>query len=136
MTKKTDAVDTADRSATVTVGGTDYELLLTTRATKDIAKRYGGLETLGDKLMKAENFELALDEICWLIALLANQTIMIHNLRNKDKPKPLLTQEELELLTTPFELADCKAAITEAMFRGAQRHIESEEEPKNAVAAG
>ena len=120
-------MDNNERSAVVMIGGTEYELLLTTRATKEIAKRYGGLENLGDKLMKTENFELALDEICWLIALLANQTVMIHNLRHKDKPKPLLSQEELELLTTPFELAACKSAITEAMFRGAQRHIESED---------
>jgi len=118
-----------ERAAFISIGGVEYELLLTTRATKEIAKRYGGLDNLGDRLMKAENFELALDEICWLIAMLANQTIMIHNLRHKDEPKPLLTEEELELLTSPFELADCKNAITEAMFKGAKRHIESEDNP-------
>ena len=47
-----------------------YEMLLTTKATKEIAGRYGGLENLGDKLMKSENFEMALDEIVWLITLL------------------------------------------------------------------
>jgi len=41
-----------DRSAIVTIGGQEYNLVLTTRATKEIAKRYGGLENLGDKLMK------------------------------------------------------------------------------------
>jgi hypothetical protein len=124
-----------DRAAIITIGGEDYPLLLTTLATKEIAKRYGGLENLGDRLMKEENFELALDEICWLIALLANQTIMVHNLRNKTEPKPLLTVEELELLTTPFELADYKNAITEAMFKGAKRHIVSEDgESKNPEA--
>jgi len=82
--------------------------------------------------MKAENFEMALDEICWLIALLANQTVMIHNLKNKDNPKPLLTEEEIELLTSLLELAEYKEAITEAMFRGAKRNIESEDDPKNA----
>ena len=41
-----------DRSATISIGGEDYELILTTRATKEIAKRYGGLENLGEKLMK------------------------------------------------------------------------------------
>ena len=131
----TEALTTdVERSAFITIGGTKYELLLTTRATKEIAKRYGGLENLGEKLMRAENFELALDEICWLIALLANQTVLIHNLRNKDDQKPLLTEEELELLTSPFELADCKEAITEAMFRGAKRNIDSEDDPKNSTA--
>ena len=52
---------TNERSAKITIGGLDYELILTTKATKEIAKRYGGLEDLGEKLMKAENFEMALD---------------------------------------------------------------------------
>ena len=33
--------------------------------------RYGGLKNLGDKLMKSENFEIALDEVIRLITLLA-----------------------------------------------------------------
>ena len=52
-----------ERSAIVKIGGQEYEMLLTTKATKEIAGRYGGLENLGDKLMKSENFEMALDEI-------------------------------------------------------------------------
>ena len=47
-----------ERTAMVTIGGVEYEMLLTTRATKQIAGRYGGLENLGEKLMKAENFEM------------------------------------------------------------------------------
>ena len=122
-----------ERSATIEIGGKPYELILTTRATKEIARRYGGLENLGEKLMKSENFEMALDEIIWLITLLANQPILIHNLRNKEKPKDLLTEEEVELLTSPLELAAYKSAITEAMFKGTARNIESEDgEPKNA----
>ena len=84
--------------------------------------------------MKSENFEMALDEIVWLIALLANQSILIHNLKHKDNPKALLTDEEVELLTSPLELADYKNAITEAMFRGTKRNIASEEgDSKNGV---
>jgi hypothetical protein len=55
----------SERSAKINIGGTEHELVLTTRATKEIARRYGGLENLGEKLLKAENFELALDEIIW-----------------------------------------------------------------------
>ena len=116
-----------ERSAPVRIGGKDYEMILTTRATKEIAKRYGGLSNLGEKLMKAENFEMALEEIVWLITLLANQSILIHNLKHKDTPKDLLTEDEVELFTTPLELADYKTAITEAMFKGTKRDIESED---------
>ena len=115
-----------ERSAVITIGGVDYEMILTTKATKAIAGRYGGLENLGERLMKAENFEMALDEIVWLLTLLANQSILIHNLKNKDNPRELLTEDEVELLTSPLELATYKNAITEAMFKGTARNILSE----------
>lgn len=121
-----------ERGAMVDIGGREYELLLTTKATKEIAGRYGGLDHLGEKLMKSENFEMALSEIVWLITLLANQSIQKYNLLNKETPKTLLTEEEVEILTTPYELAEYKAAITAAMFAGTKRNVESEEDPKNA----
>lgn len=120
-----------DRSAIISIGGEDYELILTTRATKEIAKRYGGLENLGEKLMKTENFEMALEEVVWLITLLANQSILIHNLKNPKEKRELLTEEALELLTSPFELAEYRSAIMEAMYKGSKREIESEDDSKN-----
>ena len=120
-----------DRVSKIKVGDKEYELILTTKATKEIAGRYGGLENLGDKLMKAENFEMALGEIVWLICLLANQSILIHNITNKDIHKELLTEEEVEVLTTPFDLADYKQAITDCLYKGTKRNIESEENSKN-----
>lgn len=121
-----------ERSAKITVSGQEYELILTTKATKEIAGRYGGLENLGEKLMKSENFEMALDEIVWLITLMANQSLLIHNLRNPNDKKNLLTQEEIELLTSPLELATYKNALMEAMFKGTKRNIASEDDSKNA----
>ena len=121
-----------ERSAVISIGGTEYELILTTRATKEIAKRYGGLESLGEKLMKSENFDQALDEITWLIALLANQSIMIGNLKNPNARREPLTEDMVELLTTPLELASYKEAISEAMFKGTARNIESEPEPEGS----
>lgn len=121
-----------ERSSVIRIGDEEYELLLTTKATKEIAKKYGGLSNLGDKLIKSENYEQAISEIIWLIVTLANQPILIHNLKNKDDKKPLLTEEEVELLTTPQDLALYKDAITEALYKGTKRNIESEE-TKNVV---
>ena len=120
-----------ERSTTIDIGGKEYELLLTTKATKEIAKKYGGLENLGDKLISSKDFESAITEIVWLIVTLANQPILIHNYKNKDNQKELLTEDEVELLTTPTDLADYKTAITECLFRGTKRNVESEES-KNA----
>ena len=122
-----------ERKSVINVGGEDYELLLTTKATKEIAGRYGGLENLGDHLMKSENFEMAIGEIVWLISLLANQSILVHNLKHKDSPKELLTEEMVELLTVPADLAIYKSAIMEALLKGTKRNVESEADAKNAV---
>ena len=121
-----------ERSAVINIGGEEYTLVLTTKATKEIAGRYGGLENLGQKLMRSENFEMALDELVWLITLLANQSVLIHNFRNPEEKQALLTQETVELLTSPLELAEYKSAIMEAMFKGTKRNVESENDSKNA----
>ena len=123
---------TNERSSLITIGGEQYEMILTTRATKAISNRYGGLDNLGDKLMKSENFEMAIGEIVWLITLLANQSILVHNLKDKAHPKELLTEDVVELLTTPLDLAGYKTAITEALYKGTKRNVESEKDPKNA----
>ena len=124
---------TTDRTSVINIAGDEYTLVLTTKATKEIAGRYGGLENLGDKLMKSENFEMALGEIVWLITLLANQALLIHNLKHKDDQKELLTEEMVELLTAPADLATYKTAITNALYVGTKRNVESETDPKNAV---
>jgi len=119
----------SERTAVIKLGDNEYELLLSTAATKAIARRYGGLENLGECLADSEKLEDALDEIVWLICLLANQPITIHNLWHPEDQKTLLTEEMVELLTTPYDLADYKDAIMEAMYKGAKRHVKSEEEP-------
>ena len=108
-----------DRGNIIKIGENEYELILTTRATKEIAKRYGGLENLGDRL------------IIWLITLLANQGVMIYNLKNPNSKKPLLCENEVELLTSPFDLAEYKNAIMDSMQKGTKRNIESEQTSKN-----
>ena len=119
-----------ERTAVITIGDEEYTLLLTTKATKEIAGRYGGLENLDEKLMKSENFEMAIGEIVWLITLLANQSILIHNLKDKEHPKEPLTEDVVELLTTPLDLAGYKTAITEALYKGTKRNVESEKDSK------
>ena len=103
-----------DRGNIIKIGENEYELILTTRATKEIAKRYGGLENLGDRLMKSEN-----------------QGVMIYNLKNPNSKKPLLCENEVELLTSPFDLAEYKNAIMDSMQKGTKRNIESEQTSKN-----
>ena len=45
---------------------------------------------------------------------------------------PLLSEDEVELLTSPLDLADYKIAIMDALYKGTKRNVESEQDPKNA----
>lgn len=127
--------DTASRSATVRIGGTDYELVFTTKATRLIAERYGGLDNLGAALETSEDLAQTLTEVIWLITLLANQSVQIHNLTHRDNPRPQLTEDEVELLTVPADIADYRGAIAEALQRGTRRDILTEPAPKVSPAA-
>ena len=126
----------SERGAMITLCGEQHEMILTTRATKEINRRYGGLGKLGDKLSKSENFEETIDELVWLLTLLINQGILVHNAVNKffaEKQKPLFSEDDIEVLTSPADFADYKDAIFEALQKGAMRHIKSEENPKNVT---
>jgi len=48
----------------------------------------------------------------------------------------LLTEEAVELLTSPLDLATYKEAIMEAMLKGTKRYVESEESEEKNVAVG
>ena len=64
--------------------------------------------------------------VIWLITLLANQSIQIHNLHNPADPQVELTEEEFELLTVPADLGAYREAIAEALYRGTRREVISQ----------
>lgn len=128
MTTKTKKTDS---EAVVVIGGQSYELILTTRATREIAARYGGLENLGEALETSKDFAHTLGEVIWLITLLANQSVAIHNLQHPDDQKHELTVEAVELLTVPADLADYREAIAAALQHGTRRAIETVPAPKD-----
>ena len=115
------------------LGKTKIPLLLTLKATREIATRYGGLEELGNKMLESMDWAGMIDEIVWLIATLANQCILIENLENKTN-QPLLTPTELELKMDPYEITSYREAILATLQAGQKQQVQSEEEPKNALA--
>lgn len=123
-----------DNTVKITLGGEEYGLLFTTRATKEISKRYGGLTNLGTKMEEAKSADESLDSVIWLITTLANQSIAVHNLKHPDNKKEPLTEEMVEILSTPKELAGFSEAIAKAISEGTGRSILSEEEPGKNVA--
>ena len=115
----------------IKIGNKEYELLLTTKATKEINNKFGGLENVGNKLTESKSVGESLEIVIWLIVLLANQAILRKNLLEGTK-EPEIKEEELEILTSPADLNDFTSAIMNALIVGTKRNIESEESGKNA----
>ena len=127
-----------DRSTHVTIGKEDYELILTLLATKQINKRFGGLEKIADTLSSEDvDFEERIDLICDIITILANQSIMIHNLWNTEEKKELLDSEKVMLLTKPKDMSMFSNAIMNALINGSKSEVDktdNKEELKNITA--
>ncbi len=62
----------------------------------------------------------------WLITLLCNQPILVHNLKQPKGKQDELTADKVELLISPMELTECKDTIMEAVYRATKRNVESE----------
>ena len=120
-----------ERSVKILIDNEEYHLLLTTKALKEIAKRYGNLDDVCGKIVQTEDMELSINETIWFITLLANQTILIHNLKNDDKQE-LLTEEKVELLTVAADFNELKRAIFDSLNKGSKRNIVSEDDAKNS----
>ena len=118
-----------ERASSIRIGKKEYELLLTTRATREIGEKFGGLDKVGTKLAEAKDASESLSLVVWLVVLLANQSILRSNLETGEK-KPTLTEEEVEILTSPADLNSYADAILECLVRGTKRDVESEEDPK------
>ena len=126
----------SERGATIQFCGEEHELILTTAATKEINRRYGGLDKLGEAFFASKGFEEKMDESIWLFTLLINQGILTHNVKNRNNPekqKQLFTEEEVEILTVPADFVEYNPAIQEALQKGATRNVKSEESQKNTA---
>ncbi len=123
-----------ERSASVKIGGRSYEMILNTSATMAISKKFGSLKNLGEAI--SENPEEGFESVIWLLALLCNQSVAIHNFLHPDSPEELLTEEYISLITTPNELSDYKDAIMTAIQKGVHRDVKSEEQNAKNTQAG
>lgn len=119
-----------ERTSVIKIGNKEYELILTNKATKEINEKFGGLENIGNKLAETKNVAESLDLVIWLIVLLANQSILRFNLENENK-KPLLKEDDVEILTSPADLNSYTEAVMDCLVKGTNRNIESEENSKN-----
>ena len=114
----------------ITLNGQEYEIVLTTRAAKDISKKYGGLDKLGDAFAKD-----LINAMIFLTHVLVNQAIMRRNFQNPDDRKPLVTMEEIELFTDTNDLTAYLPVFNRVMANDAKEKIKTEDSEKNVMTA-
>lgn len=124
-----------ERLTYIEICGKKYPMMLSVWATKQIVKRFGGLQEVGEKMQQAEYSE-QIDSVVWLLMILINAGIMYCNYKDGTK-EPQITQEMIEGLSNPSDFIEYRDAVYTAMNKGAERHIRSEEgiDEKNAERA-
>ena len=112
-----------EKGIDVQIAGKDYRFVFTTAAMKAVGLKFGGITELGER-MEAEKIG-AIEDVCWLIALLANQGIMLET-RNVSPNNPdLLSAELVELLTMPTEIE----SLTKEALKAIELGMEVEHTP-------
>lgn len=114
---------TTDRSAVITIDGKEYELVLSTRATKRITERFDGFDRLGEKL-GSEAVTDQLTDVVWLIVTLANEGQARRRFFGEQAED--LDEETVLLMTSPADIGEFQSAITAAIVAGTRREIEPE----------
>ena len=112
-----------EKGIDVQIAGKDYRFVFTTAAMKAVGLKFGGVAELGER-MDADKIG-AIGDVCWLIALLANQGIMLET-RNVSPNNPdLLSAELVELLTMPTEIE----SLTKEALKAIELGMEVEHTP-------
>ncbi len=117
-----------NRAVSVVIDGEDYEMLLTTKAAADVDREFGGFDEIA-AVVDGEDRGASVAMASKLIALLCNAGTERYNYRHKDAPRRMIEAEEIEILTTPGEMAELLGSAVEAVRRGRQTYIESEKSP-------
>lgn len=112
----------------IKIGQKTYRALFNVAALKAIVGRYGGVEEMGAKL--ESDYELAISEYAWIMAMLIGQGVALSNFENDTKDKAP-TAEQLELIMKPRELISQReiifSVIKDGMDSGEEGTAETEE---------
>lgn len=121
-----------NRITEIEIAGTMYPLNFSVKAAKEVSKRYGGIENVGDAFTDKSMDEM-MDEANWILALLIDQGVAYKRIVEGKDVKGL-TQEELEIVMGVVDFTDLKNTLIGSMMAGMKKTIEVEEDPKNAEA--
>ena len=118
-----------NRIGEIEIAGSKYPLNFSTKAAKEIAKRYDGLENIEDAF-SGKAVDAMMDEIVWLLSLLIAQGVAYKRIVEGEEVKGI-TADELEVVLGVADMTDMKDKIMNAMLGGMKREVEVEIDPKN-----
>jgi hypothetical protein len=122
-----------DRTRVVTINGIEYPMAMNGKAAIEILKKYGSLEEMGEALDDTDDTAAFFTNILWLMTLLINQGISMHNYMNKESQRDLIDEDFIGVISDPREMMSYRESVISAFSAGSIRHIESgDENPKNA----
>jgi hypothetical protein len=119
-----------NRIGEIEIAGSKYPLNFSTKAAKEIAQRYDGLENIEDAF-SGKAVDAMMDEIIWLLSLLIAQGVAYKRIVEGEDVKGI-TADELEVVLGVADMTDMKGKIMNAMLGGMKREVEVEPDPKNA----
>jgi hypothetical protein len=119
-----------NRIGEIEIAGSNYPLNFSTKAAKEIAKRYDGLENI-EGAFSGKAVDAMMDEIVWLLSLLIAQGVAYRRIVEGEEVKGI-TADELEVVLGVADMAGLKDKIMGAMLIGMKREVEVEIDPKNA----
>lgn len=118
-----------NRIGEIEIAGSTYPLNFSTKAAKEIAQRYDGLENIEDAF-SGKAVDAMMDEVIWLLSLLIAQGVAYKRIVEDEEVKGI-TADELEVVLGVADMAGLKANIMDAMMGGMSREVEVEPDPKN-----
>ena len=118
-----------NRITELEIAGKKYPLNFSTKAAKEVAKRYGDIANI-DKAFKDKTTDEMMDEAIWILALLIDQGVTYKKIIDDEVIKGLST-EELEVVMGVADFANLKTTILGAMTAGMSREVEVEPDQKN-----
>lgn len=119
-----------NRITEIEIAGSKYPLNFSTKAAKEIAQRYDGLENIEDAFAD-KAVDAMMDEIVWLLSLLIAQGVAYKRIVDGEEVKGI-TADELEVVLGVADMAGLKDKIMDAMLGGMKREVEVEVDTKNA----
>ena len=119
-----------ERIVKVKIGGKEYAMLFSVRASQLISVKFGSIEKMGEALQAETDAQEKMTTACWLLAVLIGQGQKAMSLET-GKQLTAPSAEDLEFLVTPGDIPRLLIAVRECIINGSKRTTETDTDEGN-----